>query len=101
MAQGRRFRYIPGCSAPGCDHPANYKIAAAWSDGISHELKNYGLVCEAHCDSQLTLARSHHQGLRLSDGESVGPVELYVLHTGCRDVELTRLVDDRRRGSDL
>jgi hypothetical protein len=42
----------------------------------------------------LILARSHHQGLKLSDGESVGPVELYVLRTGCRDVELTRLVDE-------
>jgi hypothetical protein len=94
MKQGRRFRYIPGCSAPGCDHPAIYKIAAAWSDGTSRELKNYGLVCESHRDVLLTLARSHHQGLKLSDGESVGPVELYVLRTGCRDVELTRLVDE-------
>jgi hypothetical protein len=94
MEQGRRFRYIPGCSAPGCDHPAIYKIAAAWSDGTSRELKNYGLVCEPHRGAQLTLARRHHQALRLSDGESVGPVELYVLRTGCRDVELTRLVDE-------
>jgi hypothetical protein len=94
MTQGRRFRYIPACSAPGCDHPAIYKIAAAWSDGTSRELKNYGLVCEAHRDALLILARSHHQGLKLSDGESVGPVELYVLRTGCRDVELTRLVDE-------
>jgi hypothetical protein len=94
MAQDRRFRYIAGCSATGCDHPAIYKIAAAWSDGTSHELKNYGLVCAAHRDAQLILARSHHQALRLSDGESVGPVELYVLRTGCRDVELTRLVDE-------
>jgi hypothetical protein len=94
MEQDRRFRYVPGCSATGCNQPAIYKIAAAWSDGTSRELKNYGLVCEAHRDSQLTLARSHHQGLRLSDGESVGPVELYVLRTGCRDVELTRLVEE-------
>jgi hypothetical protein len=93
MEQGRLFRYIPSCSATGCDHPAIYKIATLWSDGTSHELKNYGLVCEAHRHSQLTLARNHHQALRLSDGESVGAVELYVLRTGCRDIELTRLGD--------
>jgi len=95
MEQGRRFRYVPGCSATECDRPAIYKIAAAWSDGTSSELKNYGLVCEAHRGSQLELARNHHQALRLSDGETVGPVELYVLRTGCRDIELTRLVDER------
>jgi hypothetical protein len=94
MGQGRRFRYVPGCTALGCNHQAIYKIAAAWSDGTSRELKNYGLVCEAHRDLQLSLARNHHQALRLSDGESVGPVELYVLRTGCRDVELQRRVDD-------
>ena len=94
MAQDRRFRYVARCSATGCVHPANYKIAVAWSDGTSHELKNYGLVCADHRDSQLALARSRHQVLRLSAGESVGPVELYVLRTGCRDIELTRLVDD-------
>ena len=30
---------------------AIYKIAAAWSDGTSRELKNYGLACETHRDS--------------------------------------------------
>jgi hypothetical protein len=94
MARGRRFRYVTGCSANGCDHSAIYKIAAAWSDGTSRELKNYGLACLEHRDSQLERARRRHQALRLSDGESVGPVELYVLRTGCRDTELTTLVDE-------
>ena len=94
MDEARPFRYSPDCSAPACDRPAVYKIAAAWSDGTSRELKNYGLACDVHRDSQLAAARSRHQALRLSDGESVGPVELYVLRTGCRDVELTRLVVD-------
>jgi hypothetical protein len=72
---------------------ASYKVAATWSDGTSRELKNYGLACDRHGQSLLDAARSRHQRLRLSDGESVGPVELYVLRSGCRDVELTRLAD--------
>jgi hypothetical protein len=68
-----------------------YKIAATWSDGSSRELKNYGLACEVHRDSQLAIARAHHQGIRLSDGETVGPVELYLLRWGCRDAELVPL----------
>jgi hypothetical protein len=95
MDQARPFRYRPDCSAIRCDQPAVYKIAATWSDGTGRELKNYGLACEAHQDSQLAAARRHHQAVRLSDGESVGPVELYVLQTGCRDAELRRLEDER------
>ena len=94
MDQSRPFCYRAGCSAPGCDRPAAYKIAATWSDGTSRELKNYGLACDIHRKSQLTAARSRLNTLKLSDGESVGPVELYMLRTGCRDVDLTRLADE-------
>ena len=93
MDQSKPFCYHPSCSAPACDRPAVYKIAAAWSDGTSRELKNYGLACDLHGESQLTAARERHRALKRSDGESVGPVELFVLRTGCRDVELTRLFD--------
>jgi hypothetical protein len=95
MDQTTPFRYRPVCSAPACDRPALYKIAATWSDGTSRELKNYGLACDDHRESQLTAAQSRLRALKLSDGEAVGLVELYVLRTGCRDVDLTRLVDGR------
>jgi hypothetical protein len=36
------------CGVPGCDQPAEYKIAAPWSAGRFSELKTYGLGCEAH-----------------------------------------------------
>jgi hypothetical protein len=91
MDRGRPFCYPPGCSSPTCRRPALYKIAAAWSDGTSRELKNYGLACDVHRESQLTAARDRHQALKRSDGESVGPVELYVLRLGCRDIELKTL----------
>ena len=87
------FRYQPVCSAPKCGRAAVYKVAAPWSNGTSHELKNYGLACEAHRDSQLTLARVHCEGLALAEGETVGAVGLYRLEPARRDVELRRLPD--------
>jgi hypothetical protein len=93
MEPNRVFCYRPTCNAPQCGKPARYKIAAAWSDGTSHELKNYGLACDDHAASELERARRHHEGLRLADGETVGPVEIYLLQDGCRDTELARAVD--------
>ncbi len=87
------FQYQITCSAPNCNQPAVYKIAAPWSDGISRELKNYGLACEAHRDSQLARGQLHRQGLVLAEGETVGQVGLYQLVPGKRDLELPRLPD--------
>ncbi len=90
MVRDQSFKYKPGCSMVGCDQAAFYKIAATWSDGTSRELKNYGLTCEVHRETQLEAARLRHNGLRLSEGETVGPVELYCLLSGCRDAQLSR-----------
>ena len=49
----KRFEYRPACLVAGCATPALYKIAAAWSDGTSRELKNYGTVCATHRFEQL------------------------------------------------
>ncbi len=93
MDKLKPFSYVPGCSAPGCDQPATYKIAATWSYGPSRELKTYGLACESHRESQFAAARSRLVALKLSEGESVGPIELYVKPPGCRDADLQRFVD--------
>ncbi len=87
------FRYQPRCYAPQCKQPAVYKVAAPWSNGTSHELKNYGLACESHRDSQLALAQIHRQGLSLAEGETLGTVGLYRLNPGDRDLQLKRLPD--------
>ncbi len=89
----KAFRYQPICSAPDCPKPALFKVAAPWSNGTSRELKNYGLACEDHRESQLALAQLHRKGLILADGETVGQVGLYQLVPGKRDVELPRLPD--------
>jgi hypothetical protein len=91
MEPSKVFRYPPTCNAPGCAKPAVYKIAATWSDGTGRELKNYGLACEDHRKVQLDRALRHHQGLRTAEGETMGPVELYLLRDGFRDAELPRM----------
>jgi hypothetical protein len=87
------FQYTPTCSAPTCGQPAAYKIAAPWSNSTSHELKSYGLACEAHCVSLLARAQLRRKDLRLSFGETVGPVGLYRLEAGKRDADLVRMPD--------
>lgn len=88
MEPHRRFRYRSMCSEPGCDRPAVYKVAAIWSDGTSRELKNYGLACSAHGESQATLARRRRDRLLLQDWETVGDVRLYRFDPDRRDVDL-------------
>ena len=89
----KSFQYEPTCSAPNCGKAALYKVAAPWSNGTSRELKNYGLACDEHRDSQLALAQLHRKDLKLADGETVGQVGLYQLIPGKRDAELPRLPD--------
>jgi hypothetical protein len=90
------FTYRTSCSAPVCAEAAVYKLAALWSDGTSRELKNYGLACEAHRGQLLAAARLRHEHLKLSEGETVGLVELYFLAPRMRDVELVKLNDTDR-----
>ena len=89
----KAFQYQPLCSAPGCGQPAAYKVAAPWSNGVSHELKSYGLACEAHRSSLLARAQLHRQNLPLAEGETLGAVGLYTLEPGRRDAALPRLPD--------
>jgi hypothetical protein len=101
MAQDRPFRYDPTCSALDCKQPAVFKIAAVWSDGTSRELKNYGLACSAHRGTQLEAARRHRAGLKLADGETVGPVCLFLLEQGRRDTELDCVPDSLGDDADV
>jgi len=89
----KRFHYTPTCSAPDCEAPAVFKVAAPWSNGTSHELKNYGLACEAHRDSLLVRAKLHQRNLALVEGETMGSVGLYSLKNGTLDSSLERLPD--------
>ena len=96
--KNRCFAIVPRCSHPSCNQPALFKVGAVWSDGTSRELKNYGLTCETHRQSQLERARHNRDGLRPAEGETVGPVALFVLEPGRRDTELASVMDSGSGG---
>lgn len=87
------FRHRPACSEPGCEETAVYKVGAFWSDGSHHELKNYGLACESHRDSQFARARGNRDGLMLGPGEIMGDVRLFLLDPRRTDSELESVAD--------
>lgn len=70
------FAYPVTCHAPGCTAPARYKIAAAWSDGLTRELKTYSLACEACLAAEFAKAVPRRDACRLADGETLGPPEV-------------------------
>ena len=85
------FIYEPTCDEHGCGRPAIFKLAAAWRDITSRELKTYGLTCEAHRDELLEAARARQRRIHLSEGEVVETVDTYPLLPGIRDAELSPL----------
>jgi len=86
------FKYQPKCSVPGCGRPGVFKVAAPWSYGSINELKNYGVSCEAHRDAVFDRAKAENAGLAAADGEKFGPVGVYQIVPGMRDVDLTRVM---------
>ena len=85
--------YVVSCTARGCTTPATFKVAARWSDGATHELKTYALVCPACLPKELAAARVRGAACRLAPGESLEPPVVYELSRGGRDAELVRRKD--------
>jgi hypothetical protein len=60
-----------------CGALARVKIAARWSDGITHEFKTYYLACTACTPACLAQAQLKRDICRLTPGESLDqPVAL-------------------------
>jgi hypothetical protein len=84
------------CYGSTCDKLAVFKIAATWSDGITKELKTYGLTC-ADCLGELYLRScAKHKACRVIRGESLGAPEIFALSRGQRDLHLARREDLER-----
>ena len=81
------------CYAPGCRNEAAFKVAAQWSDGITHELKTYYLACEACLADLYAMARRKRAACRLAPGETLEEPGIYELHRGERDRLLQRRTD--------
>ena len=81
------------CYAARCQSPAAFKVAARWSDGITHELKTYALACPACLPDLLARAGVKWVNCRLALGETLDPPGVYELHRGGRDKTLKRRQD--------
>jgi len=81
------------CYGPGCSAPVAYKVAARWSDGITHELKTYSLACPNCLASLYASATVKWANCRLALGEALDPPGVYELHRGERDKTLKRRKD--------
>ena len=79
------------CSVPDCHEPANYKIAAPWSDGQFSELKTYGHACPEHLGAVFRDAEQCRQQYHPSPGETVEEIGIYRYEQGKRDRQLQRL----------
>ena len=81
------------CHTKDCKNPAEYKIAAKWSDGVVSELKTYGLCCEECLPQWLKRGRDRHLACQLTPGETLDEPGIYRLQRGRRDQVLERLTD--------
>ena len=90
------------CYRRGCGRPAVYKIAARWSDGVTHELKTYALSCEECLAEQYAKSREKQAACRLAAGESLEVPGIWELGRGIRDHQLVRRSDleGRQSGGD-
>jgi hypothetical protein len=85
--------YPVRCYTRGCEALAVYKIAARWSDGITHELKTYALSCPACLAEAFRLSRVKQAACRLAAGETLELPGIYELVRGRRDPQLHRRKD--------
>jgi hypothetical protein len=85
--------YTVVCTGRGCTAPAAYKIASRWSDGATHELKTYALVCPGCLPGLLAASRVRRAACHLAPGESLDEPVVYEITRGRRDAELTRRRD--------
>lgn len=81
------------CYQPSCGRPAVYKIAARWSDGLTGELKTYGLCCESCLPAWYARAVQRQRACRLAPGEILDAPSIFRLASGRRDRELEPLTE--------
>jgi hypothetical protein len=83
--------YAVLCYTPDCGQRAKYKVAARWSDGVTHELKTYGLACEECLAAWFRRAKDRHAKCRSASGETLESPGIYRLRSQSRDLQLERL----------
>ena len=87
------FTYQILCTAPNCPAPATHKIAARWTDGLTEELKTYGLTCEEHLPRAYRESMKKQKACRLVDGEVLDTPAIFLLKRDDQAKPPQRLVD--------
>jgi hypothetical protein len=82
--------YTVRCYERGCPNEAVYKIAARWSDGITSELKTYGLTCAKCLSAWFYRSVARQKACRRATNEILDSPGIYRLERGQRDVQLQR-----------
>jgi hypothetical protein len=65
------------CQTPDCGEAAAFKVAAAWSDGVTAELKTFALCCESCLPNWFESAKDRQRACRLVDGETLSEPHIY------------------------
>ncbi|MBX3397367.1 MAG: hypothetical protein KF873_01385 [Gemmataceae bacterium] len=73
-----------------CASPAEYKVAAEWSDGQTRELKTYALACAACLAASFAKAKVKQARCRLLPGETLSVPRVFAMCRGTRDLKLER-----------
>jgi len=89
--------YVIHCYQPGCPNEAIYKIAARWSDGITSELKTYGLACESCLADWYRRSLAKQATCRRAPHETLEAPGIYRLQRTVRDAQLQRLPELEQR----
>lgn len=76
-----------------CEAPADYKVAAEWSDGQTRELKTYALSCAACLAANFVKAKVKQAQCRLLHGETLAVPGIYAIHRRGTDRQLVRMAD--------
>ena len=87
------MKYPVICYGKECTEPAVYKIAARWSDGLTTELKTYGLACEKCLPALFHDSIKRQLTARTLPGEIGDCPGIYRLQPGGLDGELIRMND--------
>ncbi len=81
------------CTCDGCRIPAEYKIAARWSDGITSELKTYALCCSQCLPQAYRRSCAKRDACRMAPAETLDRPGIHELKRGLRDSQLVRRED--------
>ena len=76
-----------------CASPAEYKVAAEWSDGQTRELKTYALSCARCLAANFAKAKVKQAQCRLLHGETLAVPGIYALGKRTAERQLVRMAE--------